>query len=581
MRSNPPIPILLDISGGPNVYDGVRVDYSGADVNAATFLAVLAGNASAVPPGSGSGRVIASGPYDRIFVFYSDHGSPGVLGMPSGSFLYADQLVAALQRKHARGGYKEAVLYVEACESGSMFEGLLPPDIAVYATTASNAFESSWGTYCPGMTPGPSPLFSTCLGDLYSVAWMENAELCDLSHETLMTQYDIVRNRTSRNYTYTMGSHVMQYGSLVITREVAGDYQGMRNRGGGGDHPDGDAASCRAGPGPHPSPSPSPYPSSSSFSSSALTSTSTSHRRDDVSAGGGDEGAVRGAVGTLLRRGGDGDDAVDAAAAAAAAAAIAAGAGTQMDTVAAGEGEGAASREDTMQGAQSWRGRRQGRRRRAAEAEAEAEAATATAEAHLRMRQSGSLEQRDADLAPLRYRQVYGRTPEDRHEAQVALEREVSRRKAVDAAALATATSLLNHHPELTLKVAAAASLAAAKPTNAAVTTTTPGNTLYSSDASNGGLVTMLAKELTNGPMGRPAPGRPLVDDWDCLRAMVAAWGDVCGPMDQYTMRHTRLLANLCNAGLAPALLAQSLKNAVAAGFGGEGVGGEGVGRIF
>ncbi len=33
--------------------------------------------------------------------------------MPPGSFLYADDLVAALQRKHRKGGYKEAVLYIE------------------------------------------------------------------------------------------------------------------------------------------------------------------------------------------------------------------------------------------------------------------------------------------------------------------------------------------------------------------------------------------------------------------------------------------------------------------------------------
>ncbi len=45
-------------------------------------------------------------------------------------------------------------------------------------------------------------------------------------------QYQIVRLRTSNNFTYSMGSHVMQYGSLDMTREVAGDYQGMRNRGG-------------------------------------------------------------------------------------------------------------------------------------------------------------------------------------------------------------------------------------------------------------------------------------------------------------------------------------------------------------
>ncbi len=38
----------------------------------------------------------------------------------------------------------------------------------------------------PGMDPSPPPAMSTCLGDLYSVAWMENADDCDLTHETLM-----------------------------------------------------------------------------------------------------------------------------------------------------------------------------------------------------------------------------------------------------------------------------------------------------------------------------------------------------------------------------------------------------------
>ena len=41
-------------------------------------------------------------------------------------------------------------------------------------TTASNAEESSWGTYCPGEEPSPPEEYETCLGDLYSVAWMED-----------------------------------------------------------------------------------------------------------------------------------------------------------------------------------------------------------------------------------------------------------------------------------------------------------------------------------------------------------------------------------------------------------------------
>lgn len=66
------------------------------------------------------------------------------------------------------------VFYLEACESGSIFEGLLPEGLNIFATTASNAEESSWGTYCPGEYPSPPPEYETCLGDLYSVAWMED-----------------------------------------------------------------------------------------------------------------------------------------------------------------------------------------------------------------------------------------------------------------------------------------------------------------------------------------------------------------------------------------------------------------------
>jgi hypothetical protein len=94
--------------------------------------------------------------------------------MPTYPYLYGDDLVDVLKKKHAAGTYKSLVFYLEACESGSIFEGLLPNGINVYATTASNADESSWGTYCPGEYPSPPPEYDTCLGDLYSVAWMED-----------------------------------------------------------------------------------------------------------------------------------------------------------------------------------------------------------------------------------------------------------------------------------------------------------------------------------------------------------------------------------------------------------------------
>ncbi|KAL2544965.1 Vacuolar-proCES [Forsythia ovata] len=169
-----------------------------------TFSPVILGNRTALT--GGSRKVVDSGPNDHIFIYYADHGGPGVLGMPTSPYLYANDLIDVLKKKHASGTYKSLVFYLEACESGSIFEGLLPEGLNIYATTASNAEESSWGTYCPGDYPGPPPEYETCLGDLYSVAWMEDSGIHNLRKETLRQQYQLVRRRTANQNSY-YGSH--------------------------------------------------------------------------------------------------------------------------------------------------------------------------------------------------------------------------------------------------------------------------------------------------------------------------------------------------------------------------------------
>lgn len=53
-------------------------DYTGNDVNTHNFYAVLLGNKSALT--GGSGKVLNSGPNDHVFIYYADHGSPGMVG---------------------------------------------------------------------------------------------------------------------------------------------------------------------------------------------------------------------------------------------------------------------------------------------------------------------------------------------------------------------------------------------------------------------------------------------------------------------------------------------------------------------
>ncbi|KAG0456301.1 hypothetical protein HPP92_024089, partial [Vanilla planifolia] len=101
------------------------------------------------------------------------HGGPYVLSMPQTPHLYADDFIKILKSKHDFHSYKSMVIYIDGSESGTIFEGLLPEDINIYATTATNFYELSWATYCPGSSGVPLA-YKTCLGDLYSVSWLED-----------------------------------------------------------------------------------------------------------------------------------------------------------------------------------------------------------------------------------------------------------------------------------------------------------------------------------------------------------------------------------------------------------------------
>jgi len=56
--------------------------------------------------------------------------------------MYAKQLIEAIEAMHSKQKYHQMVFYVEACESGSLFDGLLSPNIngiIYYSLDAKNA----------------------------------------------------------------------------------------------------------------------------------------------------------------------------------------------------------------------------------------------------------------------------------------------------------------------------------------------------------------------------------------------------------------------------------------------------------
>ncbi|XP_012658913.1 legumain [Otolemur garnettii] len=212
-EDNPTPGIVINRPNGTDVYKGVPKDYTGEDVTPQNFLAVLRGDEEAVK-GKGSGKVLKSGPQDHVFIYFTDHGSTGILVFPNDD-LYVKDLNKTIHYMHKHKMYRKMVFYIEACESGSMMNHL-PEDINVYATTAANPKESSYACYYDEER-------STYLGDWYSVNWMEDSDVEDLTKETLHKQYHLVKSHTNT-------SHVMQYGNKSISAMKVMQFQGMKHK---------------------------------------------------------------------------------------------------------------------------------------------------------------------------------------------------------------------------------------------------------------------------------------------------------------------------------------------------------------
>ncbi|KAI9986310.1 hypothetical protein PInf_025249 [Phytophthora infestans] len=207
-----------------DVYKGCNIDFRGVEVTPETFLNVLTGNSS----GAFNKKVLNSTEDDRVFINFIDHGSRGNIYFPNMKPLTASRLKQAMRTMHDKKMYKELVFYMEACESGSMFSDSFLKSINAYVTTAANGFESSWAAYCPPLDEVNGERIGSCLGDLYSVNWMEDSDLTDLSGETLTTQFHRVKNATTK-------SHVKSFGVSKLTHEIVGNYQSTYDKSYNGD----------------------------------------------------------------------------------------------------------------------------------------------------------------------------------------------------------------------------------------------------------------------------------------------------------------------------------------------------------
>ena len=122
---------------GFDVYPGCVDEntYTKENVTISNFLAVMTGNASAA-----TGPVLTSNTHSRVFLNLVDHGGTGVFCFPN-ELLTAQDLNQSLATAYDRGLFGELVIYLESCESGSMFNEILPNNsLPIYAATGKPLF---------------------------------------------------------------------------------------------------------------------------------------------------------------------------------------------------------------------------------------------------------------------------------------------------------------------------------------------------------------------------------------------------------------------------------------------------------
>lgn len=206
-----PIPgVIINEPNGPNVYEGVPKDYTGWHVTPNNFFKVLTGDAEGLAD-IGSGKVVLSGPNDRIFVNMVDGGGYLHFAFPA-TIMSELALKNVVLDMHQKNAYKEMIIFMESSNSGSMFHNHYPEDIGFYAVSSAGPLEPAYGMYW-------NETLNTWLGDTFTNAWMSDAETHDLTKETLREQFENIKEHTNT-------SHAHAYGQLSMQEQVVANFFG-------------------------------------------------------------------------------------------------------------------------------------------------------------------------------------------------------------------------------------------------------------------------------------------------------------------------------------------------------------------
>lgn len=126
---------IINYPDGENLYTpDVEKAYVGKEVSPENFVGVLLKDPKLIAQNK---KVLNSTSEDFVFVYFTDHGAPSMVAFPNG-ILSAGTLKKTLNKMQEQKSFNKMVIYIEACESGSMFADDMNPKHNIYAVTASS-----------------------------------------------------------------------------------------------------------------------------------------------------------------------------------------------------------------------------------------------------------------------------------------------------------------------------------------------------------------------------------------------------------------------------------------------------------
>lgn len=197
---------------GQEFYQNLVIDYNLGDVTAKQIEAVLLGDRELVK-NTGSGRVLESTENDEVFFYYSDHGSKGLVLLPRHKYWYADEIVGNFLKMKEIGKFRNLLIFIDACHSGSLF-AKLPEDQNIYALTSSHPNEVAYMKYCGSEARVNGRSIGSCMTSEFSDFSLVLLEDSD-KKQTVKEMFEEIKNKLWRR------QKTMEYGDQRVANMAA------------------------------------------------------------------------------------------------------------------------------------------------------------------------------------------------------------------------------------------------------------------------------------------------------------------------------------------------------------------------